>query len=82
MLETKFKVLMHHGVYVNTTLLDKGIYEIGTPNHLYSKDDTIESLVRLLEKVQANSYRVIVSDEYFENLKQCELVEVCLTFNS
>ena len=38
-----FRVLMHTGQYVDSNLLEKGIYSTSRPT-LYSKDATIEGL--------------------------------------
>lgn len=72
-----FKILMHCGVYVDSNLLEKGIYSTQKPN-LYSKEETIESLIeggRIMKDMTDTQF---ISERYFENLKQCQLVNVSL----
>ena len=76
--ETEFKVLMHCGEYVNVNLLGKGIYSCDKP-FIYSKDETIETLVQrgvIMKDFEGNNF---ISDEYFGNLRRCELVSVTIT---
>lgn len=77
MRETKFKVLMYFGQYVDTNLLEKGIYSCSTPT-LYSKDATIESLEKSGRMMKDITGELFISESYFENLRQCELVIVTL----
>ena len=71
--ETKFKTLMYLGMYVDVNLLEKGIYSCQTP-YLYNMDETIETMIAKAENVK-NYF----SDSYFENLKQCKMVQVFVT---
>lgn len=75
--KTTFKILMHCGIYVDGNLLEKGIYSTQTPN-LYSIVDTIESLTERGRRVKDMMGTRMISERYFENLKQCQLVEVTL----
>lgn len=73
--ETKFKVLMHCGYYVDANMLHEGIYITNKP-FIYSKDETIESMIdrgRLMKDMTGANF---ISEKYFENLKECELVDV------
>ena len=78
MKETNFKVLMHMGSYVDTTLLGKGIYACNKPS-IYSIDETIESLTEKYRTVQNMTEAMFINEAYFDNLKQCELVPVVIT---
>ena len=78
MKETKFRVLMHTGQYIDTNLLEKGIYSTSTPT-LYSKDTTIKMIEdqgRLMKDMTGNLF---ISERWFENLRKCNLVYVSLT---
>lgn len=61
--ETKFKVLMYNGFYVDIRLIEGGIYSSYIPC-IYSKDKTIESLiedgrrVNLIMSLQESSPKV------------------------
>lgn len=77
MKETKFKILMYCGIYVDSNLLDKGIYATQKP-YLYSKYDTIESLIKYGENIKDMNGNGFISEKYFENLKQCQLVDITL----
>jgi len=77
MSETEFKILTHCGGYVDANLLEKGLYTSSTP-HLYSKEETIESMIKRAMSVQDMVGHWHVSDKYFENLKMCELVSVII----
>lgn len=73
--ETHFKTLMYIGTYVDTNMLQSGIYQITKPQ-LYSKDTTIDMLEqhgRMFKDMVGNQ---VISENYFENLKQCELVDI------
>lgn len=73
MKETHFKVLMHSGQYVDMSRLNGGIY----PHHLpctFQKDETIESLMKKGDEILLGS--IFDINNYFENLKKCELVDI------
>ncbi|NPV13090.1 MAG: hypothetical protein HPY57_15090 [Ignavibacteria bacterium] len=73
MKETEFKALMHCGQYVDANLLEKGIYPCSIP-FIYSKDETIENIVergRMMKDMTGSNF---ISEKYFDNLKQCQLV--------
>lgn len=78
MKEAEFKVLMHSGYYVDVNLLHKGIYASNKP-FMYSKNDTIESVIQNHRIVIKQLQMVSFHESYFDNLKQCELVPVLLT---
>jgi hypothetical protein len=75
----EFKTLTHLGQFVDTNLLEKGIYTKSTPQ-LYSIDETIESLVERGKRVKDMSGANFISDRYFENLQKCELSVVEVKF--
>lgn len=78
MKETKFKTLMHCGIYVDVNLLEKGIYACSKP-YLYNMDETIETMISKAEKIQDMMGKHYISDKYFENLKQCQMVHLFIT---
>ena len=81
MKNTKFKVLMHCGMYVNPDLLNNGIYCSPKP-FLYDSDTTIESLIEESRDLEGHYFlsKMYFNDTYYDSLKQCELVEVTLNF--
>lgn len=78
MLETEFKALMHCGMYVDVNLLHKGIYTCDKP-FIYSKDETIESIVERDKQMKDITGASFIGDKYFESLQQCELVKMFIT---
>lgn len=78
MIETEFKALMHRGMFVDTNLLAKGIYTCDKP-FIYSKNETIESMVERGKQMKDMTGESFISDKYFENLQQCELVKIFVT---
>lgn len=72
---TKVLALMNMGFFVDAALLNKGIYYTSVPC-LYKDGRTIKSLVDAGKTMKDMLGHSTVSDEYFDNLKQCELVEV------
>ena len=83
MKETMFRVLMHTGQYVDSNLLEKGIYSTSRPT-LYGKDATIEGLQQQGRVMKDITGELFISEKYFENLRQCKLVNVSLieSFNN
>lgn len=79
--ETKFKILMYCGYFINPNLLENGIYMSERPN-LYDKHETIESLIERGKMMKDINGINFISEAYFENLKKCQLVEVCLNILS
>jgi len=77
MKETQFKVLMHTGQYVDTNLLEKGIYSTSRPT-LYGKDATIELLEQQGKTMKDMTGELFISEKWFENLRLCKLVDVSL----
>jgi len=78
MLETEFKALMHCGMYVDANLLQKGIYTCDKP-FIYSKDETIESMIERGKQMKDMTGASFIGDKYFESLQQCELVKIFVT---
>jgi hypothetical protein len=78
MLETEFKALMHCGMYVDANLLQKGVYTCDKP-FIYSKDETIESMVERGKQMKGAAGASFIGDKYFESLQQCELVKTFVT---
>jgi hypothetical protein len=75
----RFKTLTYLGQFVDTNLLERGIYNSEKPS-IYSIDTTIDSLVdmgKMMKDMAGNSF---ISDSYFENLKKCELSEIEIKF--
>jgi hypothetical protein len=81
MREIKYKILMFNGELVDETKLHDGIYIKSISPTLYSKEETIESLIERTKWMKDASGINFFSDEYFDNLSQCELVDVTLTIN-
>lgn len=77
MKEINFKTLMYMGHYVDTNLLGDGIYWSAKP-YIYSMDETIESLIQKAETFKVEMRADYISEDYFENLKQCQLVPVVI----
>ncbi|MCK9282295.1 MAG: hypothetical protein M0P71_16890 [Melioribacteraceae bacterium] len=77
MIETKFKVLIHTGEYVDSSLLEKGIYSTSRPT-LYGKDATIEELEKRGRTMKDITGELFLSEKYFENLRLCKLVDATL----
>lgn len=75
--ETKFKVLMYNGFYVDIRLIEGGIYSSYIPC-IYSKDKTIESLIEDGRRVKDMTGAEFITEEYFENLKLCQLVDITI----
>ena len=75
MKETVFKVLMYCNQYVDANLLEKGIYVCSKP-YIYTKDETIETMVERGRNIKDMLEVCFISEHYFENLKQCALVEI------
>lgn len=78
--ETKFKVLMHCGAYVDANLLENGIYATQKPV-LYPQDITIGMMAERGKYMKDMTGKQFLSDKYFENLKQCQFVSVTLTID-
>jgi hypothetical protein len=78
MLQTEFKALMHCGMYVDANLLQKGIYTCAKP-FIYSKDETIESMIQRGKQMKDMTGASFIGDKYFESLQQCELVKIFVT---
>lgn len=74
---TKFKVLMHNGIYVNLSMLGNGIYATSIPS-LFNFESTIELLIESGKKINTLKYAHHYPNAYFENLNKCELVEFSL----
>jgi len=77
MKETEFKALMHCGMYVDANLLHKGIYSCSKP-FIYAKDETIKDMVDRAILMKDMTGASFLSQKYFDNLKQCQLVSVVI----
>lgn len=77
MREIKFKALMYLGKYVDANLLGNGIYVCSKP-FLYNKEETIETLINQARLVQDMISGSFFSEDYFDNLRKCQLVELVL----
>lgn len=75
----KFKILMYCGQYVDVNLLEKGIY-ISSKPVFYSTDESIGNLIKTQRDTINRLGIDFVSETYFENLNQCELVDVKFLF--
>ena len=75
--ETQFKILIHSGVYVDISMLQKGIYSTSKPV-LYNKEETIESLIERCKAMTDLVGHNFFSDTYIENLRQCVFAEVSI----
>jgi len=78
MKETEFLALMHCGQYVDANLLHKGIYTCSKP-FIYSKEETIGSIIRRGKIMKDMLGQNAVPDKYFESLGKCELVKILIT---
>lgn len=76
-MNTEFKALMHGGMYVDADLLTKGIYPTSLP-HIYPKEESIEGIKSRIDQLKDITGKSFIPDSYFENLKQCELVDVII----
>ena len=75
----RFKTLTYLGQFVDTNLLERGIYISEKPS-IYSLDTTIDSLVNMGKMMKDMAGNSFISDSYFENLKKCELSEIEINF--
>lgn len=74
----KYKALIHCGVFVDETMLEKGIYTTVTPT-LHCFDDTIEDMRnRILD--YGKHINGFLPYKAIESLNQCELQLVELSF--
>lgn len=78
MKETEFKALMHCGQYVDANLLEKGIYTCSKP-FIYPKDETIKTMIERGRMMKDTTGASFISEKYFDNLKQCQLVSILIT---
>ena len=65
-------------MYVDATLLQKGVYTCDKP-FIYSKDETIESMIERGKQMKDITGASFITDKYFESLQQCELVKIFVT---
>lgn len=76
----KFKILVYNNMYVDESLLHKGIYSKSVPT-LYDNDKTIQSLKNVytdLSKGFLNSLETQI-ENYISNLEKCTLVDCLIT---
>lgn len=76
--KTEFKALMYCGEYVNTNLLEKGIYACDKP-FIYHKDETIDTLIQRGKNIKDMTGATIMPEIYFDNLRMCQLVPISIT---
>ena len=81
MKETGFKALMYMGDYVDSNLLEKGIYSASEPK-LYDKCTTIEWLEKRARMTVDMTGACFISERYFDNLRKCELVDVSVVIKT
>ncbi len=81
MRQSEFRVLMFMGQYVDMNLLEKGIYTGSMPS-LFHKDTTIEMIIEQHKMMKDIMGNLFVTDKYFDNLKECELVTMELNKRS
>lgn len=81
MKETGFKALMFMGNYVDSNLLEKGIYSASEPK-LYDKCTTIEGLEKQAKMLVVMTGDCFISERYFDNLRKCELVDVSVVIKT
>lgn len=72
-----FKTLVFANQYVDTRLLEKGIYPCTTPR-LFDRDETMDSIIERLKWTVDINGKSFVPDSYFENLKRCSLVDIVI----
>lgn len=75
--ETEFKALMYWGRYVDPNRLESGIYFREKPC-IYLKDETIELLIERGRNIKDGEGNCLISETYFQNLKECELVKIVI----
>lgn len=74
----KFKTLMYGHIFVDTALLNNGIYESPKPR-IFLPTETIENIakeINIMTKIMDNPPAF---SNYITNLKQCELVDIEIT---
>jgi hypothetical protein len=77
---TLFKTLTYLDNYVDTNLLEKGIYTATKPT-IYDNNTTLEMLIEQAQQVKDMlGNTMIISDSYINNLKQCQLKNIEITF--
>ena len=75
MKEYKAKTLIHKGEPVAENMLANGIFICGTPQ-LLAETATIDGLKRYAELFDKGSKIPLYPKQYFDNLAECELVDV------
>lgn len=71
----KAKTLIHKGEPVAENMLANGIFICGTPQ-LLAETATIDGLKRYAELFDKGSKIPLYPKQYFDNLAECELVDV------
>lgn len=77
MRETQFLILMYAGRYIDYNRLPKGLYTTHRPI-LFDKETTLEKLKEEGKTMTDMLGKGYLSDAYFENLSNCELVKCSL----
>ena len=78
-MNTKFKVLMSAGHYVDANMLHRGVYTCDKP-FVYKMETTINSMIETHEKMEYMLPSEFKGEYYRENLKKCYLSDVELLF--
>ena len=73
-MERNFKILTYANQYMDANRLHEGLYACSTP-FLYSKETTIEKLLKQAEDIRDKMGVWHINDKYFETLKQCTLLD-------
>lgn len=73
-----YKILMHGDIMIDDDLLHKGLYDTDRPV-LREVATTIDSMMERGKRIRDMTGHRFLCDEYFENLKKCELRTVVVT---
>lgn len=76
-MSTRYKALIHSGVFVDYNRLEKGIY-ISTIPYIFELEESIETLIKKADTVRRFIGNHHVSDEWYENIKLCTLSEISI----
>ena len=73
-----FFVLTYAGQFIDTNMLQKGLYATDVPK-LYSKGTTIELMIQQGRTITDMAGNQFIEETYFDNLSKCKLTEVKLS---
>ena len=71
----QFKTLMYGNIFVDLGMLEKGIYGRDIPS-IFEAKETMETLTNRFLAMKDYTGKCFLSETYFENLKECELVDI------